>query len=250
MFKNPIKAKSAVLTVGDGRGFVIESQGERVVVTAAHCLPHFPPCHGASYIEERVYADFLGPLGEKPGVWAECFFADPIADIAVLGSPDNQSLFDEADAYEALVEPVTPLKIAEAPEKGRAWLLSLNGEWFECAVEYTKRLDGVLLVSDGAQPITGGMSGSPVVSDDGKAIGVVCLGGHGKDSVHNPRLTRDLPRRFLRSRRKKLSPDELRALGVPEAIITGFDSKEASPYQRQAEVDRADETISTATIND
>jgi hypothetical protein len=35
---------------------------------------------------------------------AECEFVDPVADITVLCSPDNQSLFDEADAYDALVE--------------------------------------------------------------------------------------------------------------------------------------------------
>jgi hypothetical protein len=65
-------------------------------------------------------------LGDKPTVWAECLFADPIADIAVLGSPDNQALFDEAGAYEALVESTSPIKIAEVPEKCRGWLLSLR----------------------------------------------------------------------------------------------------------------------------
>jgi len=33
------KAKSAVITVGSGRGFVIEHGHDRYVVTAAHCLP-------------------------------------------------------------------------------------------------------------------------------------------------------------------------------------------------------------------
>jgi len=36
---NAAKAKSAVLTVGDGRGFVVSSRGERVVITGAHCSP-------------------------------------------------------------------------------------------------------------------------------------------------------------------------------------------------------------------
>ena len=208
------QAKSAVLTVGEGRGFVVESLGNRVVVTGAHCLPHFPPCHGASYTEERTYAELLGPLGAKPTVWAECLLADPIADIAVLGSPDNQELFKEANAYEALVESVKPLKIAASPLEGWAWLLSLNGEWFQCAVEYQKHVDGPLWVTNPAQEIVGGMSGSPILSDDGKAIGAICLGSlvAGEDSAslakgdsHNPRLTRDLPARFLRSWRPKLS---------------------------------------------
>ena len=36
-------------------------------------------------------------------VWAECLFADPVADIAVLGVPDEQYLSSEAAAFEALV---------------------------------------------------------------------------------------------------------------------------------------------------
>ena len=73
----------------------------RVVITAAHCLPELPPPHRASYTKERTYADFLSPLGQEPTVWAECLFVDPVSDLAVFGSPDNQELSDEADAYEA-----------------------------------------------------------------------------------------------------------------------------------------------------
>ena len=98
-------------------------------------------------------ANVLGPLDQKPTVWAECLFADPIAGIAVLGEPDAGSWSKESKAYDDLVEPipplksiaslrsieqvksairrnyVTPLRIADAPEEGRAWLLSLEGEW-------------------------------------------------------------------------------------------------------------------------
>jgi hypothetical protein len=84
---------------------VVNYKHDRLVVTAAHCLPHFPPCHGASYLEERTYGKLLGPLGDKPTVWAECLCADPIADIAVLGSPDNQALFDGAGALGYFAQP-------------------------------------------------------------------------------------------------------------------------------------------------
>ena len=85
-------AARAVLKVGGGRGFVVEAAGDRFVITAAHCLPFFPPCHPQSYLRERVYASLLGAIGEDPMVWAECVFVDPIADIAVLGvRTDNSS---------------------------------------------------------------------------------------------------------------------------------------------------------------
>src|SRR5580700_2349124 len=91
---------NAVIKVGDGRGFVIEQRistavlkskltgrirlrpfvERRLVVTAAHCLPHFPPCHGASLLEERTYGRLLGTLDapKRRKVWAECLFVDPI----------------------------------------------------------------------------------------------------------------------------------------------------------------------------
>jgi len=79
--KKIARLTSSVVTVGDGRGFVIEdNRHKRLVITAAHCLPHFPPCHGTSYTEERTYKKLLAPLKAKPTVWAECLFADPIAD--------------------------------------------------------------------------------------------------------------------------------------------------------------------------
>src|SRR5437867_2361147 len=100
-----IEGTRSVLKVGGGRGFVVNGDRDRLIITAAHCLPRFPPCHGLSYTEERTYAKLLGPLGrKKPTVWAECLFVDPVADIAVLGPPDGQELYDEWGAYERLVE--------------------------------------------------------------------------------------------------------------------------------------------------
>jgi hypothetical protein len=194
------EAESAVVTVGDGRGFVIKHRHDRLVVTAAHCLPRFPPCHGASYLEERTHSELLAPLGDDLSVWAECLFADPIADIAVLGSPDDQELTEAAEAYEALVESATPLSIADVPaeEFGAfhphpGFLLSLEGSWFPCIIEYIG--DGPLLISDAAQRIVGGMSGSPILSAEGLAIGVVCLGGN---HAANARLASHLPGWLLR----------------------------------------------------
>ncbi len=93
-----LEATRSILKVGDGRGFVVNGERDRLVITAAHCLPRFPPCHAASYLEERTYAALLGVLGrKKPTVWAECLFVDPVADIAVLGPPDDQELSDEYD---------------------------------------------------------------------------------------------------------------------------------------------------------
>ena len=47
------RLKSGVITVGHGRGFVVEGAGERLVITAAHCLPSLPPALRSFGLEAR-----------------------------------------------------------------------------------------------------------------------------------------------------------------------------------------------------
>ena len=184
---------NAVLRVGGGRGFVVEHKKHRLVITAAHCLPHFPVCQAASYIDDRVYDDLLGPIGDKTTVWAECLFADPISDLAILGQPDNQILVRQAEAYDALTGGLAPLMFGNIPQKGKAWLLALDGEWFECVVTHR---NGPIYLTGARRDIEAGMSGSPIVGENGRAVGVVCISG-GADSATeggpNPRLPYSLP---------------------------------------------------------
>ena len=128
----------AVLRVGDGRGFVVDSHNsnggpERIVITAAHCLPSFPPCAPAACLEEYTYRDLLGPLDASPAVWAECLFVDPRADVAVLGQSDNQDLDERAEAYNRLMKDMAAFPVAAAPAQGRkngaGYVLTLDGEW-------------------------------------------------------------------------------------------------------------------------
>jgi hypothetical protein len=210
---NMTNPTTAVIRVGDGRGFVVkdlaaERRGfhwKRIVITAAHCLPFFPPCHAASDLEERTYRALLGPLGREPTVWAECLFADPIADVAILGGPDNQVLLEEHEKYVELVEAVEPLVIARAPKKptstrARARLLSLNGRWFECGVRWSGGFG--FWIDDAAEGIVGGMSGSPILDENGQAVGMVTISAGSGDRPHteggpNPCLAYALPARFV-----------------------------------------------------
>jgi len=207
----------SVVRVGDGRGFVIETKDEqRLVVTAAHCLtrggePYLPPAQAAWSSEECTYAQLLGPLNAELTVWAECFFVDPVADLAVLGTPDNRDLWDEAEAYGEFVEETVPLALGTlllAPErrampdgypiwgphfaKSDAWLLALSGQWFSCRVTVSER---IIEISNAAEGIRGGMSGSPIIAPDGRAIGIICIpsGGSDLDGHRAPYLPGNLP---------------------------------------------------------
>lgn len=195
----------AVIAVSGARGFVIAGAHERrYVVTAAHCLPEMPPAQARATPAERTYAALLGPLMGKRTIFAECLFADPVADIAVLGSPDGQALFGEARAYEDFIETIRPMPIGDVGRArpgavlptgeailGRpaarmpARLLSLDSQWFGCTVQAYPH---GLFIGCEDQPLRAGMSGSPILSADGNAIGVLSVSGG-----LNPFLARHLP---------------------------------------------------------
>ena len=134
-------------------------------------------------------------------VSAECLFADPIADIAVLGLPDYEEFSEEAEAYHDLLSLADPFSISDAPLEGSAWLYSLDGRWFRCRV--WRMANGPLWVTDACEEIAAGMSGSPVRAEDGSVIGVVCAAvvSNGRLSVEhgpNPAVTLNLPAWLLR----------------------------------------------------
>ena len=136
--------QSIVLKVGEGRGFVVAPKWslsrEQYVITAAHCLPSFPPRISFSYPWERIYRKLLSPIGRRRSVSAECVFVDPVADIAVLGSPDNQQFDEEANAYEQLLETMKPLAVSDIKgETAPAELVSLEQRKFRCVVTVVRR---------------------------------------------------------------------------------------------------------------
>jgi hypothetical protein len=201
--KDEDELAQGVVRVGDGRGFIVEAKHSRVVITAAHCLPHFPPPAASVGYDERTYGNLLGPMDGSPSVWCELMFADPIAEIAVLGAPDGQELYAEHEIYLALTEDHPAFRVADPQSQlVDARLLSLDGEWQDCKVRHVGNDHPVasatpLWIERASGGIRGGMSGSPVVAGDA-AIGVVCVSGGKVDAVHtaggsNPRLTHTLP---------------------------------------------------------
>jgi hypothetical protein len=167
----------------------------RYVITAAHCLPYLPPCGNRSSYIERTYRPLLGQLGEAPSVWAELLFADPIADVAILGPPDAGEMAEQREGYEALVEGRQALWIGDLSEDAPVWLMHLDGSWMECRAARGPRGLGL---SGAPKGLVSGMSGSPILSQEGRAVGVFVTSGGAPGELHTEggpqvRLTTDLP---------------------------------------------------------
>jgi hypothetical protein len=197
------KSAASVVKVGGGRGFIIAHRVKvpplklrtknrpkeisfvgrrfvehRLIVTAAHCLPNMPRV--PPVYSQRTYKKLLGTLdGNKNEVWAVCLFANPVGDIAILGCPDDQDFCDEADAYRALVDEAPAMQIGKA-RSGRGWVLNLSGDrWVETTLKIHSSIWGPILETG---PTESGMSGSPILNDAGRAVGIV---SQGHETVEN-----------------------------------------------------------------
>lgn len=142
-------------------------------------MPAFP---AAADSRTSTYPRLIGPLGADQSVTATCVFADPIADLAVLGPPDDQALGDEHDHYTAFLSTLPPFDITAPPPRSRlripseppvfisneisfqARLLSLDGAWLDCVACY---LGGPLMIEP-EKLVVLGMSGSPLLSATGR----------------------------------------------------------------------------------
>jgi hypothetical protein len=200
-----------VITVGNGHGFVVgRPKSRRYVITAAQCLPFLPSATSGFSTAERTYSGLLGPLGGKCAVATECLFVDPIANIAVLGCPQEFNSDEVAVAYIALTDESVPLPIGDLrfyqreggypPKRTPGWLLSLQNRWFRCEVTAVRGMG--VCINNAEEEINNGMIGAPIVIDNGSAIGSLCIApqdtGHAVWWGHYcPSLIGDLPARLL-----------------------------------------------------
>jgi hypothetical protein len=208
--------EAAMVSVGSARGFVVEALRrlppigyrerplfvtQRLVITAAHCLPFLPSAFALLEPEEHTYRALLGPLDAEPTAAAECLFVDPIADLAVLGEPDREAGYDQR-AYTALVEgcAAVPVGTITSTAPCPAWLLIRAGRW-ECCSVYVNELDraSALIVVGATEGNRPGTSGSPIITSGGCAVGIVSVGAErdlhppGGPVPANPRLASCLP---------------------------------------------------------
>lgn len=194
-------AKEAVVSVGYdtayARGFVLRTRRQSLIITAAHCLPELPPAHPWAFRHEKTY-HIVGPLGGKSSIATECLFVDPIADLAVLGEPNVECEELAEVEWDDFLEKTGSLDVSfwrnELPTS--AWILSLDGQWSSCLARQS--IDGSGLWIKGVNGgVQAGMSGSPILDDRGKVLGLIAVGGGDAESRTeggpHPSLRQNLP---------------------------------------------------------
>jgi hypothetical protein len=171
---------NAVLTVGDGRGLVITHKrhigryvvSERCVITAAHCLPRLPVIHG-----EPGWGNWDTTYQSLPRLAVSRPYgrnASLLSRSAILPYSGSQIIRRFLNPPRPMTNwSVTLLKTIAIPGK-EGWLLSLDGIWLRCTVSFS---GPALALTNMEGLFTAGMSGSPIVSPEGAAVGVACLGG-------------------------------------------------------------------------
>jgi hypothetical protein len=166
-------AKKAIVQVGHGgRGFIVGAR-DRFVVTAAHCVPieHIPTPDMSNGPEQLTFPNIIGPLGETPTIWCELCAYGLTDDIAAFCEPE----VDDQDQYVKFTD-AAAFAVGNPPaigSKTSAFVLSLDGKWKRCTVNNGGRF---LHISGPDRLIESGMSGSPIVDENGAAIGVVSIG--------------------------------------------------------------------------
>jgi S1-C subfamily serine protease len=131
---------------------------------------------------------------------------EPVADLAILGAVDGQLLPEAEEAFEQFCEATTPVRLAttEYPFDTPipAHVLAHTGRWIAGRAAQM-RPDSATLALTTDEAIQPGTSGSPVVTEDGRLLGVVSSGSH-DSSIPRPHLAAPvwLARRMTWRRRR------------------------------------------------
>ena len=192
-----MKAEASLIRVGDGRGFVVADMRleELFIITAAHCIPEMPPAHLGRYLHEETFP-LLGPLLKgKPHVFATVLFYDPIGDVAVLGPPDGQAMYDDASAYRKLLARYKPLAIAIPRNQGKGFVYDLKGKPQQITYRCWQGPFKAAWLHVEGYVFEGGMSGSPVLDSRGRALALVSTSGNGSN-LASPCLSAAIPSRI------------------------------------------------------
>ena len=176
-FTARVEAATIRLTKMGGQGVLVPGG---FILTAAHCIDWAGTggmALGDHFVEKVRTRD-----GRK--FLAEVYAVEPVADIAALGAPDGQVLYDDCEAFETFAEdtPAVALfpRAVEVDENLRIYVRGHKGNWITGrATRYGlpgKPPNGAVCLH-AEQRIVGGDFGGPVVDRFGRLVGLVSWSG-------------------------------------------------------------------------
>ncbi len=178
---------------GNGQSVLIEGS---LIITAAHCLDW--NCTGMMTLGERYLERIATGHGD---LIANTLAVEPVTDCAVLGCPDNQTFYAEAQAFDDFCERITPLTLHRRPlipfKPFPVWIRTHLRTWVSGTATYYGGDCGTFAYQTDIE-ILSGTSGGPIVNHAGELVGVVSNGtnssdGRGKYDSAAPLLSLALP---------------------------------------------------------
>jgi len=167
IYTNVAKATVIILSKG-GQGVLVPGN---LIITAAHCIDFTTEgtmALGDYFIEEIEVGERVlkvAPLA-----------VEPISDLAVLGSLDEQVFDKEAEGFEEFCEHTKPVVVCRSEfelfQKFKVHIYTHKGTWVTgCAMQC--REDATKLFVEADEQIDGGTSGGPIINDSGELVGIV-----------------------------------------------------------------------------
>jgi len=146
------------------------SHGTGIILTAAHCI-EYDTSGGMTlgdYCLERATTH------EKKEIVTQVCAVEPVSDIAVLGEPDGQELYDEAVAFEEFCEGIHPVPISTAePELFKhfpIFVFTHHRTWIKGTAQLCRKDAPNLVIK---AMIEAGTSGGAVVDELGNLMAIV-----------------------------------------------------------------------------
>jgi hypothetical protein len=173
MMNNSLKdveiATCKILKAG-GQGVLIKGYK---ILTAAHCI-EFSYEKGQAMALGEYHIEEVKISGEL--IKTTPYFIDPIQDIALLGSLDDQKYFEDFDKFHHVCKRIKAVPICqnefELFNEFPVSIRSHKSEWISAQAILCKEFSPILqYISD--KQIEGGTSGGPIVNNAGELVALV-----------------------------------------------------------------------------
>lgn len=185
-----------------GRGVIVPGG---YILTAAHCVSW--DTEGGMTLGDFYFQEVKTSDGQT--LSTSVLAVEPVADIAVLGSVDEQDCAEDADAFEEAITRISPVSLFLGKMRlidRREWryglpvlFFSQNRQWKKATAETTKSYQRGFTMK-GVELPRPGDSGGPIVTPAGELAGIVSTGGDmasdqscDHSSATAPRLLHCLP---------------------------------------------------------